>query len=188
MQLRAGKYGDDNIVIIYAETEKAGNNGYGNVEKGTVPKVFVIRVSDMQIIINDKIYNKLLMNTNEDLRTFRDGVLIWGAANKDGKLVINKIGTPLLDDSYEDIDETITKDDADEIEKKTKEETNKKEEENEESNVWMIFAIAEGAILGLILIIAIIHCCVRQCKLKKKKDDNYLFGASLINKNGISYF
>ena len=76
-------------------------------------------------------------------RTFRDGVLIWGAANKDGKLVINKIGTPLLDDSYEDIDETITKDDADEIEKKTKEETNKKEEENEESNVFMIFQLLQ---------------------------------------------
>ena len=117
MQLRAGKYGDDNIVIIYAETEKAGNNGYGNVEKGTVPKVFVIRVSDMQIIINDKIYNKLLMNTNEDLRTFRDGVLIWGAANKDGKLVINKIGTPLLDDSYEDIDYIITKEEVERIKK-----------------------------------------------------------------------
>ena len=54
---------------------------------------------------------KRLMNTNEDLRTFSDGTLIWATANSDGKLVINKIGTPILDDSYDDIDYIITKND-----------------------------------------------------------------------------
>ena len=102
MQLRAGKYGEDYIFIIYAETETAGNNGYGNVAKGTKPKVFVIKVSDMSKIINDQTYDNLLMNTNEDLRTFRDGVLIWGAADTNGNLVIHKIGTPSLSDSDED--------------------------------------------------------------------------------------
>ena len=32
------------------------------------------------------------MNTNEDLRTFRDGVLIWATSDSDNYLVINKIG------------------------------------------------------------------------------------------------
>ena len=45
------------------------------------PKVFVISVSDMSKVVNDKTYDNLLMNTNEDLRTFRDGVLIWGGAD-----------------------------------------------------------------------------------------------------------
>ena len=41
----------------------------------------------MTKIIDDQLYDKLLMNTNEDLRTFKDGVLIWGGADADGNLV-----------------------------------------------------------------------------------------------------
>ena len=32
------------------------------------------------------------MNTNEDLRTFRNGILIWGSCDTDNNLVLNKIG------------------------------------------------------------------------------------------------
>ena len=115
MQLRGGKYGEDYIIIIYAETENEGNNGYGSVEKGTKPKVFVIAVSDMSKIVDDKTYDNLLMNTNEDLRTFRDGVLIWGGADSQGNLVIHKIGTPSLSDSNEDDLGTPTKEDNEQI-------------------------------------------------------------------------
>ena len=38
------------------------------------------------------------MNTNEDLRTFRDGVLIWGSCDVDNNLVINKLGTVRITD------------------------------------------------------------------------------------------
>ena len=75
----------------------------------------------MKIIINDVVYDdKLLMNTNEDLRTFKDGVLIWAAADKDKNLVINKIGTPLLDHTYEDNDYIITKSEVEAIKRKMK--------------------------------------------------------------------
>lgn len=50
------------------------------------------------------------MNTNEDWRNLEDGVLIWVTSNKNGCLSINKIGTPILDDSYDDIDYNLTKD------------------------------------------------------------------------------
>ena len=86
----------------------------------------------MQIIINDQTYDKLLMNTNEDLRTFRDGVLIWGTSNADGKLVINKIGTPLLDDSYEDIKTIITKEEVDAIKNGIEEDEQSEENEDEQ--------------------------------------------------------
>ena len=33
MQLRAGKYGNNKIIIIYPETDKEGGNGYGNIPK-----------------------------------------------------------------------------------------------------------------------------------------------------------
>ena len=178
MQLRAGKYGDDKIIIIYREIDyDPGFWGYkGDIPKGTVPKVFVIRVSDMKTIIYDKIYDNLLMNTNEDLRTFRDGVLIWGATNKDGKLVIHKIGTPLLDDTYEDINITITKDDIEFYKKKRDEEEgrdeNTKENENNFSlDITTIILIVAGLICFIGIVIIIIYCSIKHCKRKNNDLD-----------------
>ena len=173
MQLRAGKYGDDQIVIIYSETSNPGHNSYGNIPKGTVPKVIVVKVSTMQIAINDQTYDKLLMNTNEDLRTFRDGVLIWGTSNKDGKLVINKIGTPLLDDSYEDIKTIVTKEEVEAIKKEIEEEEKKRRKEEEGGDGEDNYSLSAGAIVGIIfavlVVIAVIlgiYCFIRRNRLK----------------------
>ena len=86
MQVRAGKYGHNKLFIIYSETTNSGRNNYGNVAKGTIPKIIIIQLPEITFIKNDEINNNLLMNTNEDLRTFKDGVLIWATSNKDGKL------------------------------------------------------------------------------------------------------
>ena len=145
MQLRAGNYGDSNIIIIYAETDQMGHNGYGNIPKGTKPKVFVLSVPSMTKIINDVAYDNLLMNTNEDLRTFRDGVLIWGAADQQGNLIIHKIGTPSLtdkDDEY--LNEVITKEDL------TKIENNGNNGSTENGSNW-IFGIMSLIILQMFL-------------------------------------
>ena len=173
MQLRAGKYGDDQIVIIYSETSNPGHNSYGNIPKGTVPKVIVVKVSNMQIAINDQTYDKLLMNTNEDLRTFRDGVLIWGTSNKDGKLVINKIGTPLLDDSYEDIKTIVTKEEVEAIKKEIEEEEKKRRKEEEGSGGEDNYSLSAGAIVGIIFAVLVvialilgIYCFIRRNRLK----------------------
>ena len=47
MQVRAGKFGNDKVFISYVETTKAGHNYYGNVPKGTVPNIFVIKLPDL---------------------------------------------------------------------------------------------------------------------------------------------
>ena len=117
MQIRAGKYGSDFIFIIYAETNSLGNNGYGNIPKGTNPKVYVLKVSDMSKIVDDQAYSNLFMNTNEDLRTFRDGVLIWGGADAEGNLIVHKIGTPTLSDADVEVSEIITKEDVEKMRK-----------------------------------------------------------------------
>ena len=97
MQIRGGKFGDDKVFIIYQETTSAGHNYYGNIPKGSIPKVFIVKLPDFEIIKNDEKMDNLLMNTNEDLRTFRDGVLIWATTDSENNLVINKVGTPVLD-------------------------------------------------------------------------------------------
>lgn len=112
MQVRAGKYGDNMLFITYVETPYSGSRGSGNVVKGSVPKVYLYKLPAFTIVRQDKLINTLLMNTNEDLRTFSDGVLIWATSNSDGKLVINKIGTPKLNETYDDITYKLTKTDV----------------------------------------------------------------------------
>ena len=165
MQLRAGKYGDDKIFITYAETSNSGSGGYGYIYKGTIPRVYVVSIPDMTKIITDEKYDKLLMNTNEDLRTFRDGVLIWGGANKDGKLVIHKIGNPLLDDSYDDITETITREDVDKKIKDTKDTTL---DEKKKLSGGAIAGIVIGCILGLVILIIVVYYLLRHFKVINK--------------------
>ena len=92
MHVRAGKFGDDKVFITYMETTSA-NTALGNVPKGTIPNFFLIDVPNRKKLKSDVKLAKLIMNTNEDLRTFEDGVLIWATSNKDGKLSIIKIGT-----------------------------------------------------------------------------------------------
>ena len=132
MQLRAGKLGDNLLVIIYAPTTLKGSNWYGDIPKGTIPKVFVIELPSFNFLKNDIKVDNLLMNTNEDLRTFDDGVLIWATSNENGKLTINKIGVPRLDDTFDNNKYILTKKDLnDEYEEETKEEE-KPNDENEE--------------------------------------------------------
>lgn len=93
MQVRAGKFGDDQVFITYSETTGTGGQGYGNVQTGTIPNFYLIEISKLKKLKQDIKLNTLLMNTNEDLRTFEDGVLIWATSNKSGKLSIIKVGT-----------------------------------------------------------------------------------------------
>ena len=135
----------------------------------------------MKIIIYDKIYNNLFMNTNEDLRTFRDGVLIWGSTNKDGKLVINKIGTGLLDNTYEDMNIIITKEDIDNYKKKRDEDEKEEEDKPKENDIdsslgtTAIILISIGSICLVVIIIIIIYCLIKSNKSKNKKSYEGVF-------------
>ena len=161
-QVRAGKYGDDKVLILYYNHNSyPGFNDYGSMDEGTIPKLYLINVISLQKIKSDITVDKLLMNSNEDLRTFHDGVLIWAAANKNRKLVINKIGTPLLSENNDDIDYILTKDDL------IKDEEDEEGEEEESKS----FSTAKkvGIIIGIILGILVfgIYMLLRYVKIKK---------------------
>ena len=91
-QVRAGKFGDDKVIITYSEATSENVIFYGDVPKGTTPYLFVIDVLKLKRLKSDVKHNKVIMNTNEDLRTLGNGCLIWATSNKDGKLSIIKIG------------------------------------------------------------------------------------------------
>jgi hypothetical protein len=163
MQVRAGKYGEDKVFIIYSETDSSGGNSYGNVPKGTTPKLYIIQLPSYTFVQTDETNDKLLMNTNEDLRTFDDGVLIWATSNSNGKLLINKIGTPILDETYDDNDYTLTEDDLKNIDNKDKKEEEKKNGMSTGAKV----GIALGVIFGVAIISGGIFILIKFINNKK---------------------
>ena len=95
------------------------------------------------------------MNTNEDLRTFEDGVLIWATSNKQGKLTINKIGTPRLNENNDDIEYELTNEDLidylsnhEEITDNNLNEANVEEEESGDLSGGAVAGIVIGSIGG----------------------------------------
>ena len=184
IQLRIGKYGDNKLLIIYTSTKTKGSNLNVTVGEGTIPNLFVIELPSFKYLANDQQYDNLLMNTNEDLRTFDDGVIIWATANSSGNLVINKIGSPILDNSYDDVNYIITKNDLKEIENEYNEkdegkyyddednEDEEREHENEESKSlsgWAKFGISLGVISGVIIFAFSIFILYKYCKKKNSE-------------------
>ena len=87
MNVRGGKYGDDKVFIIYSfKTENSEDIGYGHVDMGTIPYLIIYDLSTSKIIKDGIKMDNFVMNTNEDLKTFNDGVLIWASTNKESKL------------------------------------------------------------------------------------------------------
>ena len=139
-QIRAGKFGDNKVFLVYYETNKLGC--IISQEAGCKPKVFIIQVNNFNIIKNDIFIDKLYINSNDDFQTFNDGVLIWASTNEKGKLVINKIGTPRLNESFDDIKYILTKNDL-----------TKEEEDKKGLSGGVIFGIIFGVVLGVAILI-----------------------------------
>ena len=196
MSVRGGKYGDDKVFIIYSfKTENSEDIGYGHVDMGTIPYLIIYDLSTSKIIKDGIKMDNFVMNTNEDLKTFNDGVLIWASTNKDGKLIIHKIGTPLLNETFDDIKYILTKDDLidgkekenDEKENENENENeNEKEKENDEKNssistkvkVIIIIAIIIFTLLLIFAIYKLIRCL---CFKKENEEINGLDEDGLVN-------
>ena len=177
MQLMAGKYWDDKLFIIYAPTTTSRSHVYGNVPRGTVPKVFIIELPSFKISKNDIQIDDLLMNTNDELRTFHDGVLIWATSNAEGNLTINKVGEQRLDEKYDDINYKITKDDLKDVDN----ESNKKDEGvwsdgndgNDKNNNkkspsgGQVFAIVFFSIIGILILVIGVFLLYKYISYKK---------------------
>ena len=161
MQVRAGKYGDDKVFIIYTEKPKNSKDfGWGYLDMGTIPYLYVIDIITLKKIKDNIKLDKLIMNTNEDLKTFNDGVLIWASTNKEGKLIIHKVGTPLLNEKYDDINYILTKDDLNE----------EKGDDENNSNFSAIVIIIVVIIVILLLILAV-YILIRRLYSKKTSED-----------------
>ena len=172
MQVRAGRYGDNKVFIIYSYKPKNSKDfGWGYVDMGTIPYLCIFDISTSKIIKDGIKMDKFVMNTNEDLKSFNDGVLIWASTNKEGKLIIQKIGTPLLNETYDDIKYILTKDDL--VEKK---------EKNSFFTTKVKVIILIAIIIFILLLIFIIYKLIRcLCSKKETEDINSLAEDKLVN-------
>ena len=171
--VRAGKYGDDKVFIIYSFKQNSKDFGWGYIDKGTIPYLCIYDISKSKLIKDGIKMDKFIMNTNEDIKTFNDGVLIWASTNKEGKLIIQKIGTPLLNEKkYDDINYILTKNDL-----------VKEEDNNENNSVYSIkvIIIIAAIIVALIITFSIYILIRRQCRKKTDEDINSLPHDKLIN-------
>ena len=172
MQVRGGRYGDNKVFIIYSYKPKNSKDfGWGYVDMGTIPYLCILDISTSKIIKDGIKMDKFVMNTNEDLKSFNDGVLIWASTNKEGKLIIQKIGTPLLNETYDDIKYILTKDDL--VEKK---------EKNSFFTTKVKVIILIAIIIFILLLIFIIYKLIRcLCSKKETEDINSLDQDKLVN-------
>ena len=166
-QVRCGKFGDDKVFIMYNESTYARGLNY-RIFPGSIPKITIIQLEPYKVLKSDITINKLYMNSNEDLKTFHDGVLIWASANKEQNLVINKIGIPRLDDSFDDIDYILSEEDLKEEYYEKKDDKEVDDKEDDDNNVkWYIVLLIILSIVIFIFGIFILY------KYIKKKRNQY---------------
>ena len=62
-QVRAGKFGDDKVFIMYyVHPTYSRFNAYGSIDEGTIPKVYIINISTLLKLKDDVTIGKILMN------------------------------------------------------------------------------------------------------------------------------
>ena len=108
-QVRAGKLGE-NIIILYSLSSENVDKNYGNLPKGSATSYIVASWDSVNNNFTATKYNGTSLGfgripTNEALKNFKDGRLIWASIDANGNLIINRLGTLI------DYDDTINDDD-----------------------------------------------------------------------------
>ena len=101
-----------------------------------------------------------------------------GKYNKESKLIIQKIGTPLLNETYDDIKYILTKDDLIDGKEKEKENDEKKSSISTKVKVIIIIAIIIFTLLLIFAIYKLIRCL---CFKKETENINNLDEDRLVN-------
>ena len=166
-QIRAGRYGEDYIIILFSKSETTASTYPGYLNKGSQPTIYVLNINDGSIIENGSTKTGIYMPTNEDMRTFDDGVLIWTGIGENGQIYIHKLGTHKLSSSSDDVTidlddlvlkEDITNDDNQENEENEENEENsdddnkKDDDEKKKLNKGAVAGIVVGCVVGCALI------------------------------------
>jgi hypothetical protein len=111
--VRAGKLGDLIIVlyVLSSDSETVDKND-GNLPKGKNTMMMVVEVTgkeNISIVNNGLLVGTDAIGTNEDMRNFKDGRLIWTSVDQNGNVIVHRLGTlSNYDDNKNDDDDVVT--------------------------------------------------------------------------------
>ena len=111
--------------------------------------------------------NNLFMSSNEDMRTFDDGVLIWASVGSDGKIYVNKLGEQRLSEKDDDI--TIDLDDLD------------LKEEMQNDNGKTVFKWIIWIVIIVVIILVVVFLLMKWKKFGSKREIAYKSEINLIS-------
>lgn len=173
-QVRSGRLGEDYIVFFYNESNGASSIYPGSLKKGSKPKVYIYHIGQGNFIVNGKSVdemglsnNNLFMSSNEDMRTFDDGVLIWASVGSDGKIYVNKLGEQRLSEKDDDI--TIDLDDLD------------LKEEMQNDNGKTVFKWIIWIVIIVVIILVVVFLLMKWKKFGSKREIAYKSEINLIS-------
>ena len=151
-QVRAGRYGEDYIVVLFSKNSSTASTYPGNLVKGSQPTIYIINISSNTIIERDVTKTGVYMPSNEDMRTFDDGVLIWSGVGENGQIYIHKMGNHRLSSSNVDIDidldDLVLREEITDNDEGENEENNENERDNDADGKKKL---SKGAIAGIVI-------------------------------------
>jgi hypothetical protein len=161
-QIRAGQLGD-NVIILYSLSEGAASSFPGILpQKSTT--LYAIVNKNGTIKKTGGNLGESQMPSNEAMKNFHDGRLLWASISPDNTIVVHKLGT------LNNYDDAI---DDDDLEIYTIEDYIEDDDEKISKLHWIII----GCILGfvfIVLVIILVIFCYKNCYLKTGEQKTYI--------------
>ena len=109
--IRAGHVGN-NIIILYSLSSTTTSRTTGDLPKGSPTYLLLAKYDGekFEIVKKDVLIGNGYMGTNEDMRNFKDGRLIWTSIDANGNILIHRLGTLNNDNTKNDDDDIIFND------------------------------------------------------------------------------
>ena len=161
-QIRAGQIGD-NILILYSLSEGVASSFPGELPQSSTT-LYAIVNKNGTINCTGIELGKGHMPSNEGMKNFKDGRLLWASISPENKIFIHKLGTL---NNYDDVI------DDDDLEVYTLEDYIEEDDDGISKLHWIII----GCILGfvfIVLVIILIIFCYKNCYLKTGEQKTYI--------------
>ena len=106
--IRAGHVGN-NIIILYSLSSTTASRTTGDLPKGSPTYLLLVKYdgSKFAIVKDSVLLGNGYMGTNEDMRNFKDGRLIWTSIDVNGNILIHRLGSLSNNDNTKNDDDDI---------------------------------------------------------------------------------
>ena len=161
-QIRAGQIGD-NVLILYSLSDGVASSFPGELPQNSTT-LYAIVNKNGTINCTGIELGEGHMPSNEGMKNFKDGRLLWASISPENKIIIHKLGT------LNNYDDTI---DDDDLEVYTLEDYIEDDDEGISKLHWIIIGCIIGFVV-IVLIIILVIFCYKNCYLKTGEQKTYI--------------